>query len=104
MKLTTILLVSALTGSAFSAPAIGASKNNCAEIADLAGSMMRNRQAGIDMSEMIAIVAKSGVGELVTPIVIAAYEQPRFDTPSYQKKAITDFKNEVMLACMKGVK
>lgn len=102
MKLTAIAITAALMSATMASTAM-ADESGCTGLASLAGSMMKNRQVGTDLSLMVDLVSKSTAKDLAMPILLAAYEQPRFDSPSYQQKAISDFKNEVMLSCMKGV-
>jgi len=100
MKLTTILLAAALMSSACYAEA--EEMATCSDIASLAGAVMKNRQTGVEMAVVLELVSKSTVSDIATPMVIAAYEKPRFGTTEYQQRSISDFKNEIMLSCVKG--
>ncbi|MBC6408014.1 MAG: hypothetical protein GDA40_07785 [Rhodobacteraceae bacterium] len=75
----------------------------CEVTETLARNVMEIRQAGVSMSEVMKKMAEAdaAVLSLARSIVIDAYENPRFSTPSVQKEAVEDFANNVALECYK---
>jgi hypothetical protein len=76
----------------------------CASLSDMARSIMGARQNGAAMSEMIKIAQNTDpkLVDLVSSIVVAAYDEPRFSSPEYQREAVDDFGNAVYLTCFKS--
>lgn len=72
----------------------------CKGYADLARSIMDNRQQGVAMDGAMEI-AKGNAP--VQAIVIAAYEKPRMATAENQRRYVDDFGNDTYLSCVKGL-
>jgi len=75
----------------------------CPGLGGLAESIMRNRQDGVSMSEMMQIIPPDDGTDPVLPLVrvmiISAFEQPRFQTDRHQWREIQDFRADWELAC-----
>lgn len=68
----------------------------CHVIGNLAEQIMENRQAGISMSEMMAVSAESELAQL---LVIEAYNIPRMSHPDNQRREVEDFRNMAEVLC-----
>ena len=101
MKLTKALSLIAIM--AFTAPAIATAQDKAAEQCELAvqiaEAIMQNRQAGTPISKMMEVADGN---QAIIGLILVAYDTPRFSTQEYQLQAVTDFSNEVGLACYKG--
>lgn len=73
----------------------------CKGYADLARSIMDNRQQGVAMDRAMDIAKDNAP---VQEIVIAAYDEPRMLTAESQQRYVQDFGNETYLACVKGLR
>ena len=69
----------------------------CKSIAKLSETVMKFRQAGKPMHEMMSIVDN----ETGQKIIIAAYEKTRYHTEGRQQRQIEDFRDGMYLACIK---
>ena len=72
----------------------------CASYSKLAGTIMNNRQQGVEMATMLEVSKPSAAYDIAEILIKAAYLKPRFSLPDYQQNAIIDFKNDVMSECM----
>ena len=65
---------------------------------------MNARQNGIEMVKVLRAVDTHAVDEtdrkMLTSIVRIAYSKQRYSTESMKQRAITDFTNETMSACL----
>lgn len=68
----------------------------CVVLSELAAQIMQNRQGGVPLSDMMRI---AGDNEMVRAMVLEAYNQPRFNTSSYQLEAIQDFSDSIAFIC-----
>lgn len=75
----------------------------CNSISSLAETIMKQRQNGAPMSEMMRIAGEAGgaLGKVGEELVIMAYEKPRYRTENYQQRAIEDFRDSAHLECVK---
>lgn len=71
--------------------------STCGSYSDLAETIMRTRQSGISMKQMLEVPLSKGFENLV----IAAFEIPRFSTDAMQKRSIEDFRDSIYLECVK---
>ncbi|MFA6721520.1 MAG: DUF4124 domain-containing protein [Candidatus Cloacimonadaceae bacterium] len=74
--------------------------DHCQTQYTLAKAVMRDRQAGRPMPEIMALYAHQDGESAYRAIVRAAYAQPRYSTPSYQSREIFDFSSEVYRVCL----
>lgn len=68
----------------------------------LARAVMRDRQAGRPMPEIMALYARQDGESAYRAIVRAAYAKPRYSTPPFQSREIFDFSNEVYRVCLEA--
>ena len=96
---TTILLILLLTLSPVSAITL----EDCNDISNFAATVMRSRQANIDMVKVIQVVQDNddAAKDAMEFIVKDAYSQPGYSTIKYKTKAIMQFKNKYFLECYK---
>jgi len=103
MKALTLVVIAAL-----SAPAMAADfkqkENSCKLNALMAGVIMQSRQAGVEMSEAVDVFTKHNLSKEYYPMVLAAYEHPRYTSEEIKRSTITEFKNSIYLQCMKLLK
>ena len=92
-----LIVVSAFLGMTNLALAEPAKKTFCETIESTATVVMQGRQYGMKLSDVL----KGVKNDLLVAIIIEAYEEPRWSTKKMQTRAIVDFANEVMLACVK---
>jgi hypothetical protein len=69
----------------------------CKELSRLAAKIMEARQAGVSVSKVMEITVPEN-----HQMVVVAYESPRFNTASLQRRAIEDFENEAYLVCFRN--
>lgn len=76
----------------------------CASVAKAAEAIMTGRQGGFDILEAyeLAKSADPRISELMTEMTTMAYEKPAYRTEDHASKAISDFKSEMMVRCMKA--
>ena len=72
----------------------------CTVMGNLGATIMQARQEGMAMSEMLRRVSGD---PLVTAMAQAAYAEPQFQSYEFQKKAITDFRNQMEKLCFDGL-
>ncbi len=75
----------------------------CKRYHSMATTLMKSRQSGADMSKMMEPTIGSKSAAILQPMVIAAYEVPRYSTPQHQTRAVQDFANEQYLSCVKAI-
>jgi hypothetical protein len=71
-----------------------------------AKEIMKQRQSGRDMSELMTIMspkskADEKASEVARHMVVLAYSEPAYNSPEYQQRAISDFANTMSLECYK---
>ena len=97
----------ALTALALTATPVAALTDDatkaCTELGALAHQVMVNRQAGIALSKILSVIQKpegdTSAYEIITHIIVGAYDIPRFSTRTYQIVAAEDYRNEIETAC-----
>jgi hypothetical protein len=101
MKLLTTLAVLA----ALAMPATAQVDDSmCPDMGAMAVEIMAARQAGMAISTMIELLPDDPASaELIRAVVMAAYAVPRFSTDEAQARAAADFRNDVELACYRGM-
>ena len=80
----------------------------CETLAEVAEMIMSNRQAGVSMSKVLAVLAPKG--PTPTPLdifdkesVLEAYSTPRYNSENIQKSTIADFRDQRHVDCLKWV-
>lgn len=73
-----------------------AQAQDCKVIGDLAETIMKARQTGVTLSEIISLPTATTLGKRMA---IDAYKRPRFSTDEFQRSAMADFRAEWEVAC-----
>ena len=77
----------------------------CESFESLAGTIMSNRQMGVELSKMMnataTLSASPEVEAFFKRMVIEAYQEPAYGSEEYQAKAISEFKTKVAVECYK---
>jgi len=75
-------------------------RDRCKMDAQVAASVMKGRQKGVPMAEMMDVVTKNTTNEAAAEaLVIAAYERPRYGSNEMRQRSVEDFHNDFYLAC-----
>ena len=78
----------------------------CEQMAGLAEKIMEARQSGVPMANMVKIAETSDMGEperdFMRGATVMAYEKTAWRTDEAQKRAIAEFGNGIMVACIKN--
>ena len=72
----------------------------CTSHGKLSETIMRSRQAGVPLSEMLRIAKDD---KLIRTVVMMAFNQPRMSTPENRAIMIEDFRAERELKCFETV-
>ena len=75
-------------------------KDICQTVGELAEGVMKARQIGVSMSKSMDLAKDT---DWLREMVIAAYEQPAYQTELMQKKAISDFATDYLVICYKSI-
>ncbi|MEI9405904.1 hypothetical protein [Mesorhizobium argentiipisi] len=78
---------------------------NCTALGGLARSIMDKRQGGVDMSQIMSAIESISNEEfkpVARSMVIMAYNTPRWNGEELKQQAISDFSNQVQVACYQG--
>lgn len=77
--------------------------STCKAFSQMSGSIMKARQAGVDMSAMMeAKQSDEEATKIAHQVIIEAYGSPRWSTNQNREKAIADFANDKYLSCIKA--
>lgn len=80
-------------------PQSNTKEETCNNVSTLAHNVMKGRQTGMALSEMM----KHSQGEdWIKELMIDAYDEPRYSTPEYQQRTITEFANTYYLRCFRN--
>ena len=76
----------------------------CSAMSKIAGTTMKARQNSVALETTIQIYSEETTPQAykyLRPIILKAYEYPAMRTPKHKHHAITEFKNSVMLDCLR---
>lgn len=73
--------------------------DSCTLVGDLATSIMKGRQNGVNMAKALTIAKDSALSQ---KIVEMAYEHPRYSTDEYITREVENFTNDIISGCMKS--
>lgn len=74
-------------------------KQTCKQYGGLSEQVMIARQNGVPLSTLMDVVTN----EMFEPLLIHAYQLPRYSTQSMQRRSIEDFRNAAETACFNGL-
>lgn len=89
---------------AFSSLSFAEEESLCDAIEEVASVIMIKRQAGLPMSNMIKHLNKisdNDFKEVISEIIVEAYQTPMFYTKEAKARAVLEFKNRWYLQCYK---
>ena len=92
-KLLVTLLLALATTAWAQRPAL------CTDLQELSYKIMELRQTGTPASQVIALADNN---KIVHAIIIAAYEEPQYNTAQYQVRASREFASRVFIECFKS--
>lgn len=73
---------------------------DCDAWANLAKEIMTSRQAGVPITDVVALFKRmDGYTADKQRLIFQAYEAPRFQTEEHKQREITEFQNSAYLAC-----
>ena len=88
-------------------PVSALSPDGCPDLGAAAAAIMKSRQAEVPMSDVMKKLPggnDEAVKGLFRSMVVMAYEQPSFQTPSNQERAGAEFRNQNEVLCYKNAK
>ncbi|MHA4967650.1 hypothetical protein ACX0KY_13915 [Pseudomonas extremorientalis] len=104
MRILIVGMVAALfASSAFAAKPSDEALKLCTSVSEMAGSIMKGRQAEVSMARMMK--ASSGdpqMDNLGADIIKDAYKSSAFRTPENQQRAVSEFENKWFSACLEA--
>lgn len=93
----TLLLATALL---LSANVSAKTYEQCKMVTSVAESVMKARQSGASLDQVMEVAVSQNMESDLTPIIMLAYDVPRYGTESYQVGAVNDFKSKILKVCM----
>tara|TARA_R110000782_G_C14608426_1_gene391876 strand:- start:183 stop:479 length:297 start_codon:yes stop_codon:yes gene_type:complete len=93
----TLLLATALL---LSANVSAKTYDQCKTVTSIAESVMKARQSGASLDQVMEVAVAQNMESDLTPIIMLAYDVPRYGTESYQAGAVNDFKSKILKVCM----
>ena len=80
-----------------------ASALDCNQFATLAEHVMRSHQSGVPLTSVMSNfeenVSSAAARKVLKKMAVLAYEQPRYSTDKFQRKAIAEFRDDFATAC-----
>lgn len=74
----------------------------CAQVSELAASIMKGRQSGVAMAKMMEVPEDNEFGEIARALVIDAFDSPRMSVETNRETMVRDFENKAYLQCIKA--
>lgn len=85
-------------------------QRHCTPVAEMAETIMRNYQSGSSIKHMlqradetskeIDAAVRDKVLRIFKETIIEAGTHPKYSSPSYRQKAVTDFSDKIMMRCL----
>ena len=73
----------------------------CSSVSELGKVIMDLRQKNVPMVTLMEyMTTQPELYELGSAMIVEAYNQPRYSTPSNQQNAVTDFANDMFKVCL----
>jgi hypothetical protein len=73
----------------------------CEFLGEFAAQTMANYHDGRPLSKALSAVIGNPAESILSAIIMLAYGEPKYSSPSYQKRSIDGFRNEAELGCMR---
>lgn len=83
--------------------AVATRDSMCETTAGLAASIMKARQAGLSLTDALAVSGRTqnkAVSELNTSLVMIAWNKTRYHSDQMQRRAVEDFRDETHISCL----
>lgn len=77
--------------------------NVCDGLSSIAGSIMKARQSGAGVVDVMDAVQSNPSHELLESMIIDAYSIPRFSSQKYRDDAVRDFSDQFFVTCVKAL-
>ena len=78
---------------------------NCIDFGELGKIIMTKRQDGFEIGKLLEIAGREenqAVATIARKLVIEAYSVSHYNTPEYKQKAISEFQNNIVVACLQA--
>ena len=85
-------------------------QRHCTSVAEIAETIMRNYQSGSSIKHMLQradetskevdAAVRDKVLRIFKETIIEAGTHPKYSSPSYRQKAVTDFSDKLMMRCL----
>lgn len=99
-----IITALALTAAMIS-PAMAVDKETCLAVKGLAEAVMSARQAGVDVSDMMATTTENPkMNKLQQGLIVDAFSFPAYSTKDFREKEVREFGARHYLNCLKSTK
>lgn len=94
-----LILLTAL----LSAPSMA--EDFCLQMHNVGKTIMGSRQNGVPLPQLMGLINESeeSLRDPLKEITVEAYSQPRYNSKEMQKKAISEFANDLYVQCLKSV-
>lgn len=100
-QIATGTLLLTLSFSTYAAATRAEKLEVCENISKLAETVMEKRQEGNSMAKMMQVGKGNPLVEISQTMVISAFEEPGYNSPEYQNRAIRQFRDKWYLGCVK---
>lgn len=74
----------------------------CKSLGDIAANIMRDRQTGRPLHDLMEKASSATTNPLMKNIIIKAYERPAYPDGPGKTQAIADFRNDIEVLCYKA--
>lgn len=78
-----------------------ANEKVCILMSQAAERIMARRQDGTPLSDVLNTVKDSALSAFIKALAVHAYGTPRYHTPEYQQRAIDDFRDNILVTCLR---
>lgn len=104
MTMKKLIAVLALSAAMIN-PAMAVDKETCLVVKGLAEAVMGARQAGVDVSDMMAITTENPkMNKLQQGLIVDAFSFPAYSTKDFREKEVREFGARHYLNCIKSTK
>jgi hypothetical protein len=100
--LSSVFLIMLFTVGSANASSI----SDCEGAAKIGRIIMDARQSGTPVREVMSVMSISEMEgparEVMTSVILLAYEEPIYSTEKYKQQAITEFENGIYVGCLRA--
>lgn len=101
-----LLAMALLSAPAFAQPASEEEKLSfCVTVSNFSETVMNNRQKGVELPEQLNLVgaADEQVQSILKPIIMTAYDSPRYRAESNRADEVKRYKERTLLECLRNI-